>query len=243
MFRFFRKIRNKASLKNNTRKYFFYAIGEVLLVIIGILLALQINNWNESNKEKALEYKLIDALITDLNLKKSEAETDLSYGPEQIEALDEIIRAWELNGTLDTTLDIPYALRLLGMDKVFFNINSPAYLGLSSSNLWKVLPDSLTRKIDSIYRISFNQVKIRFEKIREYGTYCRLNFLIPNNLNEFSGDTKSAIGLLNGKEDELVSFIKQLKSNILSIGNAYKNVLKKIDEVKINLKTYKDSQI
>ena len=157
MFRFFRKIRNKASLKNNTRKYFFYAIGEVLLVIIGILLALQINNWNESNKEKALEYKLIDALITDLNLKKSEAETDLSYGPEQIEALDKIIRAWELNGTLDTTLDIPYALRLLGMDKVFFNINSPAYLGLSSSNLWKVLPDRAYRQFFiNVTAICFN---------------------------------------------------------------------------------------
>lgn len=46
MFRFFRKIRLNLLSENNLRKYLVYAIGEIVLVVIGILIALQINNWN-----------------------------------------------------------------------------------------------------------------------------------------------------------------------------------------------------
>ncbi|NNL82603.1 MAG: hypothetical protein HKP28_04380 [Winogradskyella sp.] len=41
--------------QNKTGKYFKYAIGEIILVVIGILIALQINNWNEQRKEKQQE--------------------------------------------------------------------------------------------------------------------------------------------------------------------------------------------
>ena len=58
MIKFFRHIRQNLIMKNQTGKYFKYAIGEIILVIIGILIALQINNWNEnrlnSNKEIAI---------------------------------------------------------------------------------------------------------------------------------------------------------------------------------------------
>jgi hypothetical protein len=50
MINFFRKIRHKLMVKNKTATYFKYAIGEIVLVVIGILIALSINNWNESKK-------------------------------------------------------------------------------------------------------------------------------------------------------------------------------------------------
>lgn len=50
MFSFFRKIRQNLLMENKFGKYIKYAIGEILLVVIGILIALQINNWNESRK-------------------------------------------------------------------------------------------------------------------------------------------------------------------------------------------------
>ena len=52
MIKLFRKIRQKLLAENKISKYLIYAIGEIILVVIGILIALQINNWNESNKEK-----------------------------------------------------------------------------------------------------------------------------------------------------------------------------------------------
>lgn len=51
MIKFFRKIRKKLLAENRFNKYFLYAIGEIVLVVIGILIALQINNWNENRKE------------------------------------------------------------------------------------------------------------------------------------------------------------------------------------------------
>ena len=51
MIKFFRKIRQNLLMENKTGKYFKYAIGEIVLVVIGILIALQINNWNENQKD------------------------------------------------------------------------------------------------------------------------------------------------------------------------------------------------
>lgn len=55
MLKFFRRIRQEYYIGKKNRGYFLYAIGEVCLVVIGILIALQINNWNENHKERKLE--------------------------------------------------------------------------------------------------------------------------------------------------------------------------------------------
>jgi allophanate hydrolase subunit 1 len=67
MIKFFRSIRKKLIEQSKVRNYFFYAIGEIVLVVIGILIALQINNWNENQKQK----KQLDAIYTTIeqNLK------------------------------------------------------------------------------------------------------------------------------------------------------------------------------
>ncbi len=51
MLRFFRQIRKKLMEQNKLRTYLLYAVGEITLVMIGILLALQVNNWNEERKD------------------------------------------------------------------------------------------------------------------------------------------------------------------------------------------------
>lgn len=62
MIKFFRKIRYDLMNKNKTGKYFKYAIGEIVLVVIGILIVLQINTWNKLNKK---EKKLLISLNQD----------------------------------------------------------------------------------------------------------------------------------------------------------------------------------
>ena len=54
MIKFFRKIRYDLLEKNKIEKYLKYAIGEIVLVVIGILIALSINNWNEQRKVKLI---------------------------------------------------------------------------------------------------------------------------------------------------------------------------------------------
>ena len=62
MIKFFRKIRYNLMSENKTSKYFKYAIGEILLVMIGILLALQVNTWNEERKERNREQAILKNL-------------------------------------------------------------------------------------------------------------------------------------------------------------------------------------
>ncbi len=66
MIAFFRKIRQQVLTQNKLPGYLFYAIGEIVLVVIGILIALQINNWNEAQKGLEIEKQRYQNLITDL---------------------------------------------------------------------------------------------------------------------------------------------------------------------------------
>ncbi|SKB88672.1 DUF6090 family protein, partial [Maribacter arcticus] len=58
MIKFFRKIRQQLLTENKFSKYLLYAIGEIVLVMVGILLALQVNNWNELRKKEEAEIQL-----------------------------------------------------------------------------------------------------------------------------------------------------------------------------------------
>jgi len=72
MIKFFRKIRQRLLTENKFSKYLIYAIGEIILVVIGILIALQINNWNQSKKLKVEEVQSLESLHSEFqeNLQK-----------------------------------------------------------------------------------------------------------------------------------------------------------------------------
>ncbi len=65
MIHFFRRIRQKLLAENRLTRYLIYAIGEIVLVVIGILVALAINNWNEDRKDRAAEIVLLDNLLNE----------------------------------------------------------------------------------------------------------------------------------------------------------------------------------
>ncbi len=78
MIKFFRHIRKRLLTENKFSKYLLYAIGEIVLVVIGILIALSINNWNETRKYLKIEIRYLNAL-------KSEFAQNLVLANESIE--------------------------------------------------------------------------------------------------------------------------------------------------------------
>jgi len=66
MIKFFRKIRQRLISENRFSKYLMYAVGEIFLVVIGILLALQVNNWSQKRFELGLETEYMERLKKDL---------------------------------------------------------------------------------------------------------------------------------------------------------------------------------
>ena len=74
MIKFFRNIRQNLLNEGKTNKYIKYAIGEIVLVVIGILIALQINNWNENRKLQNDKHKLMLALKEEFTTNKKNLE-------------------------------------------------------------------------------------------------------------------------------------------------------------------------
>ena len=66
MIKYFRRIRQRLVAENKFNKYLLYALGEIVLVVIGILIALQINNWKQLNMENKLENKYLRNIIVEL---------------------------------------------------------------------------------------------------------------------------------------------------------------------------------
>ena len=83
MIKFFRKIRYDLMEKNKTGKYFKYAIGEIILVVIGILIALSINNWNENLKSKKLETSYLKRIYKDLDNDLLQFESTIKLAQER----------------------------------------------------------------------------------------------------------------------------------------------------------------
>ena len=76
MIKFFRKIRQNLLTENKFSKYLIYAIGEIILVVIGILIALQINNWNENRKANIKEMANLKSLKSELVISLEELNSD-----------------------------------------------------------------------------------------------------------------------------------------------------------------------
>ncbi len=89
MIKFFRKIRQNLLLENKTGKYFKYAIGEIVLVVFGIIIALQINNWNEERKKQNLKNEYLISLENDYKKDTLQLNQRINQNKKRLELLDQ----------------------------------------------------------------------------------------------------------------------------------------------------------
>lgn len=90
MLRLFRQLRQSLIMPDNARKYLFYAFGEVLLVVIGILIALQVNNWKENETSRDQEQVYLQLIHDDLILQKNENELQRTTIENHMSTKDEL---------------------------------------------------------------------------------------------------------------------------------------------------------
>jgi len=88
MMKIFRKIRQELLTNNKFRKYLLYALGEIILVVIGILIALQLNTNRDNKNKRDLGYKYLTEM-------RSEVQNDLHTIDERIKMLNENIKNQE----------------------------------------------------------------------------------------------------------------------------------------------------
>ena len=97
MLAFFHKIRKSLIEAGSTRKYILYAIGEILLVMIGILLALQVNNWNEERNNRKLEKYYLERIVEDLQADIDEMNQVVDRGFGQVSSALQILSEMNVN--------------------------------------------------------------------------------------------------------------------------------------------------
>lgn len=156
MIKFFRKIRQKLLSQGKFSRYLIYAIGEIILVVIGILIALRINNWNTENKRHELERTLLTQIQQELSdLQKGDLEGDLIF-------LELTTRSHERIGQYIAE-DRPYAdsmcfdFHWLKMDDYIYPI-SPAYDMIKAQGMNIIRNDSIRTLIQNLFEEWFPRI-------------------------------------------------------------------------------------
>ncbi len=157
MINFFRKIRKQMADDNKPLKYMRYAIGEIVLVVVGILIALSINNWNEERKLKIEETKML------LNFKSSieRDNLEIQFHIERFNTSNESIHI--LMDHLES--ELPYHDSL----SIHFSsttqswtprIDQEVFASLSSADLNIISNDSLKKEIISYYSFAKRKFEV-----------------------------------------------------------------------------------
>jgi hypothetical protein len=116
MINFFRKIRRQLASENKFQKYFRYAFGEILLVVIGILIALQVNNWNEKRKQDTQFKVTMEQVYNGLNFEANQLNAKSKYFQYQMYLIDSLLNY----ATLINEKKIPLKLYLISISNEQF---------------------------------------------------------------------------------------------------------------------------
>ncbi|MFN1835227.1 hypothetical protein AB2B38_008195 [Balneola sp. MJW-20] len=111
MITLFRRIREKLIASGSFTKYLLYAIGEILLVVIGILIALQVNNWNSEQRDRNISIEYHNRLIAEIDQRIKGIESEIERAGEISQGLSqavEVLEKREINDSTKAILD--YAL-------------------------------------------------------------------------------------------------------------------------------------
>lgn len=161
----FKRLRQKLLQENRFTKYLVYALGEIILVVVGILIALQINNWNEQRKEQIRGKKLLYSLKEDFQATKSNLLKSLDYYPELMERLEKQLSYLGYNNAQITeTIKTQLTGTFFPNTKIF---DGSLNVVLSSENLQLISNDSLKKYLTAYpsYLSSFKEQETDAKKL------------------------------------------------------------------------------
>ncbi|TYA53201.1 DUF6090 family protein [Formosa maritima] len=248
MIKFFRRIRQNLLNEGKTTKYFKYAIGEILLVMIGILMALHVSNWNTSKKNRLIEQKFLKNLKTDL-------EVDLynldSLSKDRVSKTESAFKLLKLPGATSkkelTTLDSLY-MNVYGWTSFVPSSTTRQEL-ISSGQLSLIQNDSIKTLILVLNQENDRIVGAREHMRREYEHYLydrsfANSTMFP--LLDFEASLKSGITLdttltieqvdLFYKESEFIQKDRMIKNGLKLAAVNNMGIKSLYDKMKLHLK-------
>ena len=179
MIKFFRQIRLNLMETGKTGKYLKYAIGEIVLVVIGILIALQVNNWNNGRLERQFEIKVLNEIFIDTKEDLKEMDDALRELKVSQRSTELIIEAFHGNIPYNDSMDVHFANALK-----FWSLspNSTAFEAAKSEGLYLIKNDSIRKQVAKINGYQFDYVGVLESRWQDYNT----NIVLPHILSLFS---------------------------------------------------------
>ncbi|WP_432410521.1 DUF6090 family protein [Rasiella sp. SM2506] len=182
MIKLFRHIRKRLVTENKFSKYLLYAIGEIILVVIGILIALSLNNWNTEDRNKKIVTKNSKILIENLEKDSVFCKSKILAIQKQENDLSSLqARLSSRKATLDTLIKIArYEFNPLALTINFQNENAYKTMVLSGevnlfdSQLTQTIYD-LYRKHEFIEKVSEDNFKVYVDAVQNYQESYSLN--------------------------------------------------------------------
>lgn len=215
MIRVFRKIRHQLLSENNYGIYLLYASGEILLVIVGILLALQIDNWSQVRADKKSENYFLNQihgeLVSDsltVHQQKLVFETNLTLIASLVDELHQPDNMEEFNAAIRNYLnDVWSALFITLNNATFEEMKSNAKLGIIKNKI-------LRNRIVSIYG-QLNHTQQVFNSNSDFLSPMDMKMSFDYSLSRFLEEQQPLFGKYITEEDvyQLKELSKELESN------------------------------
>lgn len=146
------------SKKNNLspeRKFWIYATGEFFLVFLGILIALQVDNWNQNRQEKKLERILLSEMLSNLEQDLQDIDWSLNFKANCIQSNIVVMQYLEGNLPWHDSLETHFGRLIQGT--VFVN-NISAFESLKSIGIDLITNDSLRQQITYVYSARYKHI-------------------------------------------------------------------------------------
>mgnify|MGYP000435942113 CR=1 FL=1 len=215
MIKFFRKIRQKLLSENKFSKYLIYAIGEVILVVIGILIALQINNWNEEKKSSKIELELLKNLNRDLDIDIVNFESKIRVDSSIMVSNKNLLIAFKnkdkerIINSRNAASSIATSLSTINRTDIFYPQKS-AYESLKSQGIQIIKNSSLRQNIVNLYDFRYQTVsdflKFQWEGINQTNPYLIEH--LETNIDDFNKTPNDIEKLINDKK--FYNFLSQV---------------------------------
>lgn len=160
--------------ENRPIKYMRYAIGEIVLVVIGILIALQINTWKEEQKSKRVEFVMLTELKKNIEADILELDSTLTNVNHRIRSSKIILKSFSNDNSYHDSLNSHFGWAMV-YDNMQFHTG--AYESLKSSGSQLINDESLRFEISNYYDFVVNEMKTSFREIRDDFYNYMLDFL------------------------------------------------------------------
>jgi hypothetical protein len=155
MLKFFQRIRRKLIDEGNLKKYLLYAIGEILLVVIGILIALQINNWNEYKKDRITESKLLIELKENLEINAARLRSDIQKEQKSIESINFVVDHLDSRRPYHDSLDVYFKHAFFSPDIV---LSSSGFESIKAKGFTIVINEELRKAIKDLFDVTYDNM-------------------------------------------------------------------------------------